>query len=106
MEFKGISIFQPLVGKSKHHIQNTSHFVKWIKDITLGLGECITSDDITALFSSVPESTALDIVQAKLEQDQDLHLRTELRVWHIIECLEFCLHNTYFLFQGKYYKQV
>ena len=29
-----------------------------------------------------------------------------MSIQHIITLLEFCLKNTYFLFQGKYYKQV
>ena len=32
--------------------------------------------------------------------------RTKLSIQKIVMLLEFCLKNTYFLFQGKYYKQV
>ena len=32
--------------------------------------------------------------------------RTVLSVQNIIELLGFCLHNTYFSFQNKFYKQV
>ena len=70
-------ILKPLVGKSQHHMPTTKDFVEQIKDITLGTGECIIWYDITALFTSAPVASALNIVQNKSEEDQDLHLRTK-----------------------------
>ena len=58
-------------------------------DITLGPGECITPCDITALFTSVSVEPVLNIVQNKLEKDQELHLWTKLMVQFIIELLGF-----------------
>ena len=52
-----------LVDRSQHHVHNTQHFVEQIKDIALGPGMCITSHDITALFTSVPVTTVLKVVQ-------------------------------------------
>ena len=66
----------------------------------------ITSYNVTAPFTSVSLTTALNIVQNKLEQDQDLHLRTKLTVQHVIELLGLCLHYTYFILKDRYYKQV
>ena len=37
---------------------------------------------------------------------KDLHQRTSMTVNYIICLLEFCLKNTYFIFQGRYYEQV
>ena len=48
------SILQLLVGRSKHHVQNTQNFIESIKDLKLEPGECIMSYDITALFTSMP----------------------------------------------------
>ena len=76
------------------------------KDIKLQAGECITSYDITALFTSVQVAKVLSTIHNKLVLDQGLLLRTALTIQHIIERLGFCLHNTYFLFQGKYYEQL
>ena len=47
------SILHPLVGGFLHHIRNTQHFVKQAKSIQLKLGECISSHDVKALFTSV-----------------------------------------------------
>ena len=78
-------ILKPLGGKSQHHIQNTQHFVEQIKDITLGPGECITSYDITTIFTSIPVNPVFNIVKKKSEQNQDLHLKPKLMVKDIIE---------------------
>ena len=58
-----------------------------------------------ALFTSVPVKPAIAIIQKKLEADKDLHLRTTMSPKQIISLLEFCLTNTYFTYQGKFYEQ-
>ena len=99
-------IFKLLVGKYPHHIQSTSDFVNKAKKITLQLGECLTSYDVTALFTSVPTEPALKIIRSLLEKDEKLQDRTVLSVQHIIDLLGFFLNNTYFSFQNEFYKQV
>ena len=94
------------VGKSPHHIQNTSNFVNKAKGVTLQPGECLTSYDVTSLFTSVPIDPALNIMKDLLEKDEKPNDRTVLSVQNIIELLGFCLHNTYFSFQKKFYEQV
>ena len=58
--------------------------------------ENVSSFDVSALFTSVPTDPALNIFKQKLEQDQELHLRTSMTVDHIISLLEFCWKTTYF----------
>ena len=99
-------ILKPLVVKSPHHIQSTSDFVNKVKKITLQLRECLTSYDVTALFTSVPIEPALKIIRDLLEKDEKLQDRTVLSVQHIIDLLGFSLNNTYFLFQNEFYEQV
>ena len=94
-----------MVGKSPHHIQSTSDFVNKAKGLTLQLGECLSSYDVTSLFTSVPVDPGLNI-KDQLEKDEKLNDRTVLSVQNIIELLGFCLYNTYFSFQNKFYEQV
>ena len=47
-----------------------------MKEVKLEERECITSYDVTALFTSIPVPSALDIIKRKLEQDAELHNRT------------------------------
>ena len=65
----------------------------------------MVSYDVEALFTSVPVKPAIAIIQKKLEADKDLHLRTTMSSKQIISLLEFCLTNTYFTYQGKFYEQ-
>ena len=99
-------ILKPLVGLSKHHIQNTIDFVEKIKEIKLKKEESMVSYDVTALFTSVPIPPVLKIIEDKLEEDKDLPKRTSMNTRHIIRLLEFCLRSTYFVFQGQHFEQV
>ena len=97
-------VLKPLVGKSLHHIQSTGDFVTKAKRFTLQPGECLSSYDVTSLFTSVPIDPALYIIKDLLEKDEKLNERTVLLVQNIIELMGFCLHNTYLSFQNKFYE--
>ena len=99
-------IIKPLVGKFPHHIHSTQDFVEQANKVTLLPGECLSSYDVTVLFTSVPVEPALDIVKDLLEQDNTLKERTVLLVKDAILLLGFCLHNSYFSFQDQFYEQV
>ena len=99
-------ILKPLVGKSPHHINSTQHFVEQVKHITLAPGECLSSYDVSALFTSVPVDPALTIIMDLLVKDHTLKERTILAVSDIILLLESCLKITYFSFQDQFYEQV
>ena len=99
-------VLKPLVGRSPHHIQSTGDFVSRAKGLTLQMGECLSSYDVTSLFTSVPIDPALNIIKDLLENDENLNDRTVLSFQNIMELLGFCLHNTHFSFQNKFYEQV
>ena len=42
-----------------HHINSTQDFVEQVEHITLAPGECLSSYDVSALFTSVPIDPAL-----------------------------------------------
>ena len=98
-------ILKPLVGKSPHHINSTQDFVEQVKHITLAPGECLSSYDVSALFTSVPIDPALKIIKDLLVKDPTLKDRTVIGIDDIILLLEFCLKNTYFSFQGQFFEQ-
>ena len=99
-------ILKPLVGKSPHHINSTQDFVEQAGQFKLEPGECLSSYDVSALFTSVPIDPALNIIKDLLDKDTTLKERTVMEVGDIILLLEFCLKNTYFSFQGQFYEQV
>ena len=90
-------ILKPLVGKSPHHINSTQDFVEQVKHITLAPGECLSSYDVSGLFTSVPVDPALKVIKDLLEKDSTLKERTVLTVEDMIQLLEFCLKNILFL---------
>ena len=84
-------ILKPLVGKYAYHINSTQDFVEQVRHITLTPGECLSSYDVSALFTSVPIDPALNIIKDLLEKDPTLKDRTVMGVNDIILILEFCL---------------
>ena len=63
------------------------------------------SYDMNALFTSIPIQPAVKIIKKHLEEDKELHLRKSMIVKHTPCLLEFCLENTYFSVQSKFYEQ-
>ena len=73
-------ILKPLVDKSPHHINSTHDFVEQVKQLTLAPGKCLSSYDVSALFTSVPVHPALEVIKDLLENDPTLKDRTVLPV--------------------------
>ena len=90
-------ILKPLVGKSPHHINSTQVFVDQAKHFKLEAGECLSSYDVSALFTYVPIDPALNIINDLLDKDNTLKERTVMEVGDIILLLEFCLKIHTFL---------
>ena len=97
-------ILKPLVGKSPHHIHNNQDFIEHLKGIQPGPDEVVVSYDVRALFTCVPIQPALNIIEKLLKEDTGLQKRTSMSIKHVMDLLEFCLRNTYFTYQGKYYE--
>ena len=100
-----VDIIKLLMGCSQHHVHNSQQFAEEMKEMKLEKGECITSYDVIALFTSFPIPSALEVMKKKLEQDTELQKRTIMPVDNILELLAFCLNNTYFVFQDTFYEQ-
>ena len=97
---------KPIVGRSPYHINSTQAFVEQVRHITLVPEECLSSYDVSALFTSVPIDPSLKIIKDLLVKDPTLKDRTVIGIDDIIFLLEFCLKNTYFSFQGQFFEQV
>ena len=61
-------ILKPLVGKSPHHMNSTHDFVEQVKQFTLAPGECLSSYDVSVLFTSVPVDPALGVIKDLLKK--------------------------------------
>ena len=65
-------ILSPLVGQSGRHVKNSSAFVDKIQYLEVPPGQKLISDDVTALFTSIPVPDAIVAVQLKLSADDTL----------------------------------
>ena len=54
-------ILKPLVGETINYINHTKEFADEIKNSKLEEGQCITSYDVSALFTSIPIASAIDM---------------------------------------------
>ena len=70
--------------------------------MTLLPGECLSSYDVRALFTSAQVDPALDIMKLYWKKDNILKERTVLPVKDIILLLEFCLKTFTFLFRVNF----
>ena len=74
-------ILKPLVGKSPHHITSTQDFVAQAKHFKLEPGECLSSYDVSALFTSVPIDPALNIIKDLLDKDNTPQEKNSYGSW-------------------------
>ena len=65
-----IKMLKSLVDRSPHHIHSTQDLVEQASKVTLLSGECLSSYDVTVLFTSVPVGPALGIIKDLLEKLQ------------------------------------
>ena len=65
-------ILKPLVSNSIHHVNNSKEFAEEIRNIKLERGECITSFDVTALYTSIPATDTIEVIKRRLEQNKEL----------------------------------
>ena len=100
------TVLSLLIGKTEHHMKNSSEFAKEICEIKLDPDKELRSYDVSALFTSVLINKALVVIKEKLEEDDTLSEGTPLEPDNIIRLLGLCLNCTYFLFQGEYYLQI
>ena len=104
----GVFVSGVIVGlrrQSPHFIKNSTDFVETIKDLEVPPGRKMVSYDVTTLFTSIPVDQTIKIVERRLIQDQHLSKRSELCIGQLLQLLTFCLNNTYFCYNGTFYKQ-
>ena len=98
-------VIVPLVGKTEHHIKNSTDFVQKIKDLEVPPYQKLVSFDVSTLFTSIPTDEAVRVIRQRLEQDNSWQDRTNLNVDQLTQLLELCLNTTYFMYSGDFYKQ-
>ena len=99
-------ILTPLAGHTESHVNNSAHFTQEIQDTTLEDDDIMVSFDVVSLFTRVPVDKAIDVINSKLELDEELGARTTLSREQICYLTKTCLQTTYFQFEDSFYEQV
>ena len=99
-------ILKPFIGKSPHHINSTNDFVEQDKHINLTPGECLSSYDVSALFTLVPVDPALKVIKDLLEKRPHSQGKNSTPCRRHNSTIRVLCPNTYFSFQGQFYEQI
>lgn len=99
------NILSPIVGLSVCNVKDSFQFAEFIKSTSCRPNDVMISCDVKSLFTTVPVSLALSVVQDRLSLDDDLCNRTRLSVSDIMSLLEFCLLATDFKVNDEYFHQ-
>ena len=91
---------------SEYTVKNSSDFVESIKNVTVPEDSILVSYDVVALYPSIPQSEAIDLIHELLRADETLHETTSVSPDNITELYKLCVQQTYFMFNHKLYKQV
>ena len=96
---------QPIIGKTEHHVKNSSHLVDMLKETRIECSDMLVSFDVKSLFTSIPVEDACKILEEKLLADEELVNRSELTPKQITELTRTCLKTTFFKQNGKFFQQ-
>ena len=72
------SLLRPLIGKSKHHVRNSSDFASPVTHELLQTDEIMVSFDVVSLYTKVLIQLAINIAKLRLQSDSVLSQRTGL----------------------------
>ena len=100
------SIIKTYTGKSEYYVKNSAHFVSMIKDLKVDDDELLVSYDVTALYPSVPQDEAIELVHQRMIDDPDLSKKTTMSAESVTKLFKMCVQKTYFVFNKKLYMQI
>ena len=99
-------IFKPYAEENEYRIKNSQEFVELIKNKNIEDDEIMVSYDVVALYPSIPQDEAIQVIYDKLINDENLKEKTKMTPDEIIQLFKICVERTYFVFNKKLYGQV
>jgi hypothetical protein len=96
-------ILTPITIKTQYQVRDSIHLKNELLNHTIPDTHILTSFDITNLYPSIPQATAIAAVRRLLEQNPTLQKLTPLSVDQIITLLEAFLCLTHFQWLGEFY---
>ena len=98
-------ILSPLAGRTSSFVENSTHFVKKIRNTPLDGSDLMVSFDVVSLFTKVPVEEAIGAISEMLEKDEFIDERTTMSTGELCRLTSFCLRSTYFRFKDSFYEQ-
>lgn len=93
------SSFQP-----KYNIKNSQQLLKLIKHTNFNSDNILVSFDVVNCYGNIPTEIAIRIIEQNFDK---IEANTNIPKDLFIRMLKFCLNEAnYFIFQGKFYKQL
>ena len=68
--------------------------------------EVLVSYDIVALYPSIPQNEAIDLINDCLMKDTNLKEKTSIPAKDLVDLFKICVKKTYFSFNKKLYQQI
>ena len=94
------------IKNTDHYIKNSKDFVDKCRNIKVAEDETLVSYDVTALYPSIPQEEAIQVFNHELINDNNLEQKTKMRPESVIKLFRTCVETTYFIFNGRLYKQI
>ncbi|XP_046391554.1 uncharacterized protein LOC124159689 [Ischnura elegans] len=87
---------QPFSGRTPTYVRNSAHFIELIEELRVSDTDMLVSFDVESLFTNIPIDEAVEITKS---------LVAEGLAEDIPKMVEFCLTNSYFVWNGTFYGQ-
>ncbi|KFD61300.1 hypothetical protein M514_26548 [Trichuris suis] len=99
-------MLRPYTGKRSSYVKNSKEFCNEIRHFHISSSEILVSYDVKDLFTSIPITRTLDILETLLVTDVNLTHRTNLSPFHILKLVSFSMkEGNYFRFQEEFFQQ-
>ena len=91
------------IQKPKSHIDNSFQLKLELKDVYVPIDHILISLDVTSLFTNVSKELVLKSLDRRFSQ---IHNNCKIPFDLVRNITSFLFDNTYFVFNGKFYKQI
>ena len=98
------SIFQGYLGRSGVTVKNSLALRRKAEAWVINEETFLVSFDVKSLYPQVPIPEAIALLGRLVDEDQNLDRKTKLSPASVKELLQFCLSNSYFEVDQKWYK--
>ena len=99
------NVFKLYLKKEGRHSENSKVFSEYVRTMMIDEDEVLVSFDVTSLYTNVPIAKALEIIKDLLFKDGNVKDKTSIPVDDFSDIVNFLLTKTWFLYNGKFYKQ-